>query len=165
MAWRSRLITLFQYITKPSPVIKSQSIKKCADFPQVATARFFHNSCINNSLRSHLQDVKPAEEPERPVSTPLAKIEGKLMLGFTCKVCSTRNTKFISKVAYKKGVVIVKCSGCNNNHLIADNLNWFTDLNGKRNIEEILAEKGEKVQKVNLDGCLEALEIDQTKTS
>lgn len=44
----------------------------------------------------------------------------------------------------------MKCDGCSNNHLIADNLKWFTDMEGKRNIEDILAERGEKVIKISM---------------
>lgn len=102
----------------------------------------------------------PTVQSPRSFSTTVAKFneiqmkteqqqtEGKFQLMFTCKKCNSRNSKLISKQAYYKGVVIVICDGCNNKHLIADNLNWFTDMNGKKNIEDIMAEKGETVQKI-----------------
>ncbi|CAG8808301.1 5441_t:CDS:1, partial [Dentiscutata erythropus] len=75
----------------------------------------------------------------------------RLMITFTCKICSLRSTKVMSKQAYNHGVVIIQCSSCKNHHLIADNLGWFRDK--KVNIEDLMLERGEKVLKyVHEDG-------------
>ena len=102
----------------------------------------------------------PSETPKsNQLKTPLAQIQGKMILGFTCQVCSTRNQKTITKQAYQKGVVIVKCDGCSNNHLIADNLGWFTDKKKNWNIEDIMAAKGEAVKIViSEEGAWEVVE-------
>lgn len=71
-----------------------------------------------------------------------------LAMIFTCRVCETRSVKTVCRESYEKGVVVVRCGGCNNLHLMADHLGWF----GKPgSVEEFLAARGEEVKKGSSD--------------
>ena len=65
------------------------------------------------------------------------------MMAYTCSVCETKQARTFPQDAYTKGVVLLRCEGCDKLHLIADNLGWFRDESV--NIEQIMAEKGETV--------------------
>eukprot|EP00550_Attheya_septentrionalis_P008834 CAMPEP_0198297412 /NCGR_PEP_ID=MMETSP1449-20131203/36800_1 /TAXON_ID=420275 /ORGANISM="Attheya septentrionalis, Strain CCMP2084" /LENGTH=186 /DNA_ID=CAMNT_0043998331 /DNA_START=295 /DNA_END=855 /DNA_ORIENTATION=- len=62
-------------------------------------------------------------------SSPPAFARKKFELQYTCKVCDTRNSNRVSRIAYTKGVVICECKGCETKHMIADHLGW-TDYQG-----------------------------------
>lgn len=109
--------------------------------------------------KTNLSESLEKEINEDAKKKVLGKIEAKIKVMFTCKKCNFRNGKIISKLAYEKGLVIIRCDGCKNNHLIADNLGWFEELKNKRNIERLLAAKGETVRKVlnDVDGYIEVV--------
>lgn len=71
-----------------------------------------------------------------------------LAMMFTCKVCETRNMKTMCRESYEKGVVVARCGGCDNLHLIADHLGWFGEPGS---VEELLAARGEEVRKGSVD--------------
>ncbi|KAI0222826.1 hypothetical protein LSAT2_025919 [Lamellibrachia satsuma] len=87
-----------------------------------------------------------ADEIPNGSQAVLGNVATKMRIVYTCKVCNTRSSKTFSKLAYTKGIVIVKCPGCDSRHLIADNIGWFKHVEHK-NVEEILASKGEQVQR------------------
>ena len=72
---------------------------------------------------------------------------------FTCTECNTRAAKRFTRLAYETGVVIIQCPGCQNRHLIADNLGWFREAG--TNVEALLAEKGEEITRLSTDGVLD----------
>ncbi|KAL7109368.1 hypothetical protein ACP275_06G171200 [Erythranthe tilingii] len=71
-----------------------------------------------------------------------------LVMMFTCTVCDTRSMKTACRESYDKGVVVARCDGCNNLHLIADRLGWFGEPGS---VEEFLAARGEKVKTGSVD--------------
>ncbi|QRW17154.1 hypothetical protein RhiXN_05156 [Rhizoctonia solani] len=130
--------------------------------PRPATQSQLHHLCSAQNQNSNAGLPPPSgeklafENPEEP----------RLSLTFTCTVanCGHRSSHTFTKRAYTKGIVIVQCPGCKNRHLIADNLDWFKDTAGtgkdgrqNRNIEDIMREKGEKVQRgeIREGGALE----------
>lgn len=81
-----------------------------------------------------------------------------LAIVFTCTVCNTRSAKQFTEQAYRNGVVLVKCPGCDNLHLIADRLGVFEDQgeDGKGwDVEKAMANIGDGVKAVNNDNVLE----------
>ncbi|CAD6216136.1 GSCOCG00004352001-RA-CDS [Cotesia congregata] len=147
----SRLRTLFQIPNQLilRTVCTSRSLPK--KFPTVENYR---SSAIINQFRqfsANTSESKLQDESKEPTK-PLAKIQARLMIQFTCKKCDTRSSKTMSKLAYEKGIVIIRCDGCKNNHLIADNLGWFNGDRQKVNIEKLMQLNGEKVKRLNAYG-------------
>ncbi|KAG2662610.1 uncharacterized protein LOC120646852 isoform X2 [Panicum virgatum] len=117
------------------------------------------NASDNNPLDQEQDSSKtdtppasaPAPEPSFKVrDTSNLKISPRhdLAMVFTCKVCETRSMKMASRDSYENGVVVARCGGCNNLHLIADRLGWFGEPGS---IEDFLAGKGEEVKKGSTD--------------
>lgn len=102
------------------------------------------------------EDADAAIDQSSRLETPIpgAQQGGKKMaIVFTCKVCNTRSAKQFTEQAYKHGVVIVKCPGCSNQHLIADRLGFFED--DSWDIETAMKNVGEKFTAVTNENVLE----------
>ncbi|KAE8666365.1 DNL-type zinc finger protein [Hibiscus syriacus] len=82
------------------------------------------------------------------ISNLKTSVRHDLAMIFTCKVCETRSVKTACRESYEKGVVVARCGGCNNLHLIADRLGWFGEPGS---IEDYLAARGEEVKKGSVD--------------
>ena len=93
------------------------------------------NTYSSLALNEDIEALKDLANNDTHKRNPLT---AKLFLAFNCKVCSHRNQKFITKSSYEMGTVLVRCEGCENNHIIADHLNWFGE--GK-NVDEMMENK------------------------
>jgi hypothetical protein len=113
---------------------------------------------MTSILRGFIRTLVPRSLPGRWCATtiPGTKAREAYLFVYTCKVCGSRSERKISKRAYHHGVVLVKCPGCEKNHLVADNLKWFEDA--PVNIETIMARQGEGVFTGTVDPDLLAVD-------
>ena len=78
-------------------------------------------------------------------------VSKKFKIQYTCKKCDTRNEHSVTRLAYRKGVVIAQCKGCFTKHWLADNLGWSNHIggfdfdSGERNIEQYMANKSQEL--------------------
>lgn len=108
---------------------------------------------VNEDLENHeIGSLKPTGDSSAVKHTAVSNLKTSprhdLAMIFTCKVCETRSVKTICRESYEKGVVVARCGGCNNLHLIADRLGWFGEPGS---VEEFLAARGEEVKKGSSD--------------
>ncbi|MCQ2818490.1 MAG: DNL-type zinc finger protein, partial [archaeon] len=101
----------------------------------------FGLSLVNYSFQRFFHNLNKKEKSIEGISGPNKE---NYIIQFTCKRCNNRTTKMFSKHSYEKGIVIIRCEGCNGNHLIADNLGWFNEMDTlkkgtKFNVETFLS--------------------------
>jgi mitochondrial protein import protein ZIM17 len=116
------------------------------------------SSSFNRFSTSPPNPIAPSNSPldkkeEDPASSAIPGAQSsddRFIIMYTCTVCNTRSARTITKIAYYKGVVIVRCPGCNNNHLIADRLGYFEDESA--DIESLMKAKGEVVKRIQQPG-------------
>lgn len=154
--------TLSTVLTKSLPRTHIRSFTRL--FPLFHKQLSALSSDTKDTLSNADSITKPTNQNSR-FTLNTSDNNAQMMIAFNCSVCETRNQKQMSKQAYTHGVVIIKCEGCGNNHLIADNKGWFpdahvenkqdshghhqtsTDPNAKSrvNIEDLMRAKGEAV--------------------
>jgi DNL zinc finger len=87
---------------------------------------------------------------------PIGAIKPSYMIMFTCNVCKERTARVFSKHSYHHGIVLIKCPGCKNLHLIADHRGSF---GRKTDIEELLASRGESLTHLKSRDDIESYEF------
>ncbi|OSX78012.1 hypothetical protein BU14_0126s0050 [Porphyra umbilicalis] len=91
--------------------------------------------------------VAPTAAGDGALTAPGASAGGgrTLTMLFTCGACGVRSARTFSAAAYEAGVVLVRCGGCDAQHLVADRLGWFGD---EPDIEAMAAARGIRFRRV-----------------
>ncbi|XP_043704919.1 DNL-type zinc finger protein [Telopea speciosissima] len=166
---RRRIFTIFSQKQSRIPLLKGSSLHHLPSTTVLLNDGTHSQVMLDRRRRIHTETeltirANEDEETHEPRSdncdtdsssvkyTALSNLKASkrhdLAMIFTCKVCETRSVKTVCRESYEKGVVLARCGGCNNLHLIADRLGWFGEPGS---IEDLLAARGEEVKKGSID--------------
>jgi len=115
--------------------------------PAVGSSSFWDRSPKDTSLKKMNKNLSLSDISNGIKISDETIASRKFQLQYTCKICDTRNSIKVTRIAYRKGIVIARCKGCDNKHLIADNLNWLSGFdydNGETNIEQYMQNRNEE---------------------
>ena len=113
--------------------------------PAIGSSSFWDKADGKTSSTSDLTDNKNGIIISNEYASVVSK---KFKIQYTCKKCDTRNEHSVTRLAYRKGVVIAQCKGCFTKHWLADNLGWSNQFDfdsGERNIEQYMANKSQEL--------------------
>ncbi|KAA0183781.1 DNL-type zinc finger protein [Fasciolopsis buskii] len=112
------------------PAVKNQIHGRIAQ-TRVQSTYIPHKNFCTNAFPKSVVLQNPADSENNQ-----SDVMGKMYIEFTCKKCGHRSKKYFSKHAYLHGIVIIRCDGCQNLHLIADNLGWIKE--GQWRLEDVV---------------------------
>eukprot|EP00579_Thalassiosira_antarctica_P001110 CAMPEP_0201866110 /NCGR_PEP_ID=MMETSP0902-20130614/795_1 /ASSEMBLY_ACC=CAM_ASM_000551 /TAXON_ID=420261 /ORGANISM="Thalassiosira antarctica, Strain CCMP982" /LENGTH=247 /DNA_ID=CAMNT_0048391011 /DNA_START=44 /DNA_END=787 /DNA_ORIENTATION=+ len=134
---------------------KEDESESFAALPPIGASSFWDRPQDENT---YANNAKNSESNGIIISEHANLVSAKFKIQYTCKVCSTRNSHSVTRIAYRNGVVIAQCKGCPSKHLIADNLGWsnyiggFDFDNGERNIETYMENREQEARENGMGG-------------
>ncbi|CAF1361703.1 unnamed protein product, partial [Didymodactylos carnosus] len=163
---RVRCLLLCRHLLFPATTHRSKSILSLGSkLPSSVLFSHFKFTSLSSSISRRLIETSSRDHDRRlelsssTSSSPNIEVgadadessmpQPRMGIQFKCKICENTLQKTFTKQSYEHGVVIIRCDHCSSLHLIADNLNWFSDMNGKKNVVDILHAKGETVYRIN----------------
>eukprot|EP01132_Coremiostelium_polycephalum_P009750 gene9750-11975_t len=146
--------------------IGAKAFTECSVLTQKGVKQVFEEAIrkVSENVSEAEVDLNKGEEDDanneyKPiVNAQGVRIEPRYYIEFTCtykpnetaEECGFISKKTFTKHSYHKGVVIIRCEGCQKLHLIADHLG-YTGYDSGKTIEEIMEKLGKPIKKLRLE--------------